>query len=285
MNLEAIKAKLKVLADGKSKNKRWKPKTQHTVRILPLPGEEDLAYVVKLHYGVDGKGAMYCPGSTGEDCPFCELAEFLKGFKDENGNQKSKADKERDWEYFKRIDASTKHYAPIVERKKDSAEVEGPFLWEMSPKTYTALFKVCADDERNDEHEDGGGLRVLTSLKYGVDVTVTLNKAGTNGNNTSYDLTDVDVKIKKTPVIKNDEKATQELLTRIPTLEDCGVKVISTQEAQKIFDKWEGLMDKSVPEGGGTGVEYNKSANAETVASGGSDVDSAVAKLQALLAK
>ena len=47
MDLNALKAKLKTLEEGKPKSKKWKPKDEHIVRCLQLEGEEDLALIVK----------------------------------------------------------------------------------------------------------------------------------------------------------------------------------------------------------------------------------------------
>ena len=178
MNLEAIRAKLKGLEEGKPKSKRWKPTDEHLVRALPLPGEEDISFVVKWHYGVNSGRQMACPSTWGEDCPFCELAAKLKSWKDEKGRDKPEHVRKMDWEFFKKIDAAVKHYIPVVIRKKGSDDVEGPFLWELTPKTYQGCLKVCANDDRNDGHPDGGGLRILTSLMHGVDLTVSLKKKG-----------------------------------------------------------------------------------------------------------
>lgn len=285
MNFEAVKAKLKAMEDGAPKSKRWKPKDEHTVRALPLivgGKEEDLATMVKWHYGVDNGRQMYCPTTHGDECPFCELGQFLRSWKDENGKDKSESTRKKDWELFKKISAAEKFYVPIVVRKKDSADVEGPFLWEMTQRTYKELFKICANEDRNEEHPDGGGLRVLTSLMHGVDVTVTLKKKGEKGNTTSFDLTEVEPRLKPSPVFKGDEKAAKALLERIPPINDVA-KPITTAEAQKIFASWEGSMSSGESDAG-AGVEHGN-GNAEKVATGGKGVDETVSALEALLAK
>jgi len=288
MNIEQIRAKLKGLEEGKPKSKRWKPKDEHTVRCLPLPNDEDIAFVIKWHYGVDAGKQMYCPSTDGNDCAFCDLAKFLKSWKDEKGRDKDEATRKRDWDFFKKIDAAVKHYIPVVVRKKDAAgklldEVEGPYLWELTPKTYQAVLKVCVDDDYNDGHPDGGGYKVLTSLMHGLDLVVSLKKANTPGNATSYDLTSVDERKKFTAVFKGDEGAAKALLTKIPTASEIG-KPVSTEEAEIIFKKWQGSMEETTDVAKDTaGVEYG-SNSIETVASGGNDVDVTVAKLEAMLA-
>ncbi|HEU5118645.1 MAG TPA: hypothetical protein VFT74_18755, partial [Isosphaeraceae bacterium] len=217
MNLEAIRAKLKGLEEGKPKSKKWKPTDEHTARALPLPGEEDISFVIKWHYGVNGGRQMACPGTWGDDCPFCDLARKLKSWKDEKGRDKPEHVRKMDWEFFKKIDAAVKHYIPVVLRKKGSDDLEGPFLWELTPKTYQTVLKICANDDRNDGHPDGGGLRVLTSLEHGVDLVITLKKKGEKGNTTSFDLTEVEPRLKPSPVVKGDLAAARALCAKIPS--------------------------------------------------------------------
>lgn len=279
LDLNALKAKLKTLEEGKPKSKKWKPKDEHIVRCLPLEGEEDLAFIVKWHYGVDGGRQMACPSTWGDECVFCELAASLKSWKDDKGKDKTEKQRKLDWEWFKKIDAAVKHYVPIVEREKGSDKLSGPFLWEMTPKTYTSLFKIACDDERNSEHTDGGGLRILTSLEHGTDVNVSLKKKGEKGNSTTFDLTEVSPRLKTSPLIKGDLKAAKELLARIPTMDDIA-KPVSTEEAEKVFAVWKGTMgDEPVDTDGG--VEHG---NGESVKKGGAGVDDTVARLEKMLA-
>ncbi len=283
MDLNAIKAKLKTMEEGKPKTKKWKPKDVHTVRCLPLGEEEDLAFIVKWHYGVDNGRQMACPSTWGEECAFCDLGVFLKSWKDDKGRDKTEAVRKRDWDFYKKIEAAVKHYVPMVERLKGSDKLDGPFLWEMTPKTYTTVFKVCANDERNDGHPDGGGLRILTSLEHGVDLTVTLKKKGEKGNTTTFDLTDVEAKINRTPVVKGDLAAAKALVGKIPRMEDIA-QPVSTEQAAKVFAAWQGSMTDAPADTAENGVEHG-SNNGEKVAKGGSGVDETVAKLEAMLQK
>lgn len=280
MNIEAIRAKLKAMESGKPKRAKWKPTDEHTVRCLPLPGEEDLALVLKWHYGVDNQRQMYCPSTHGDECPFCDLAKFLKSWKDEKGRDKPEPKRKLDWEWFKKVEAAVKHYVPIVVRKKDSTDVEGPFLWEMTPKTYTSLFKICANEDRNEDHPDGGGLRILTSLKDGVDVTVTLKKKGEKGNTTSFDLTEVEPRLKPSALVKGDLAAAEALVARVPDLSEVG-KPITTAEADAIFAVWKSSMDDSPADVRDGGIEHGTNGS-EQAKSGGLSVDEVVAKLNSM---
>lgn len=281
MDLNALKAKLRSLEEGKPKSRKWKPKDEHIVRCLPLPGEEDLALVVKWHYGVDGGRQMACPGTWGEECPFCALNTFLRSWKDEKGRDKPESVRKRDWEWAKKVEAAVKHYVPMVERIKNSDKLEGPFFWEMTPKTYTALIKIVTNDDRNEGHPDGGALRILTSLEHGYDVTVILKKKGEKGNQTTFDLTEVEPRLKMTPLVKGDLPAAKAILDRIPNIAEIA-KPVSTEEAEKVFASWKGAMDESPADTANAGVEYSN-GNGETVAKGGKSVDETVAKLEAML--
>jgi hypothetical protein len=283
-DLAAIRNKLKGLEEGKPKSKKWKPKDEHTVRVLPLPGEEDLSFVVKWHYGVDNGRQMACPGTWGDDCAFCELGKRLKSWKDEKGRDKSEEVRKADWNFFKKIDAAVKHYVPVVVRKKDSTDIEGPFLWECTPKTYQALLKICANDDWNEEHPEGGALRVLTSLMHGLDLVVRLKKANTDGNKTSYDLTEVEERKKFSAIFKGDKPAAEALLAKIPTASEIATQV-TTEDSERVFAAWRLAMETAPAdhsEPSGDGVEYSSNSS-ETVASGGASVDETVAKLEKML--
>lgn len=286
INLEAIKAKLKGLEEGKPKSKRWKPKDEHSVRCLPLAGEEDISFIIKWHYGVDNGRQMACPSTWGDECPFCDLAKALKSWRDPvTGKDKPESVRKRDWDFFKKIDAAVKHYTPVVIRKKDSTDLEGPFLWEYTPKTYGNILKICANDDWNDGHPEKGGLRVLTSLMHGLDLVVTLKKKGEKGNQTNFDLTEVEERKKFSAVVKGDEKAAKALLEKVPHADDIA-KPVTTAEAEKVFATWKASMSgDALPEGDpDSSVEYSTNG-AETPAEGGASVDETVAKLERMLGK
>jgi hypothetical protein len=289
LDINALRAKLKGMEEGKPKSKKWKPKDEHIVRCLPLPGDpDDIALVLKWHYGMADGRQMYCPTTHGESCPFCDFAQTLRGWKDDDGNDKTDAARKADWEWFKKLDAAVKHYIPVIVRKEKDGEYEGPYLWELTPKTHTSVFKVVCDDERNDGHPAGGGLAILTSLEHGVDLKVELKKAGQKGNTTSYDLTEATARTKMTPVLKGvDKAAIKKMMDSIPTLADIGTP-ISTAEANIHFKKWESTFDKdavSADAGLEVGGEKAAANSSEEVATGGLKTDDVISKLEALMAK
>lgn len=285
MDINAIKAKIKGIESGKPKRAKWKPTGTHSARLLPIPGDEDLALIIKWHYGVDQGRPMYCPSTHGDACPFCDLAKHLKAWKDEKGRDKPEAKRKMDWEWGKKIDAAIKHYTPVALRKEGSLDLEGPFLWEMTPKTYTALLKICANDDWNEDHPEGGGLKVLTSLEHGLDVVITFKKKGENGNTTSYDMTEVEERKKFSALVKGDKAAGLSFLARVPDITEVA-KPISTKEAEVIFAAYKASVNDDSD--GNADVEYSApsaSNNAEKAAVGGSSVDDVVSKLQGLINK
>jgi len=280
MKIEEIRAKLKSMESGRPRNSKWKPKDKHTVRLLPLPDAEDLAFVVKWHYGVDGNRPLACPTTWGDDCIFCEFGKTLRSWKNEKGVDKTEGERKRDWELFKKVEAAVKHYAPVVVRKPDSAEVEGPFLWEMTPKSYKALLSICAHDDWNEDHPEGGVLKILTSLKHGLDVDVELKKKGEKGNTTNFDLTEIGERKKFSWLVKNDLAASEALVAKQPVMADIA-KPVSAEEAEKVFNTWSASMQTEAPSAS-EGVEHATNG-AEHPASGGASVDETVARLEALL--
>lgn len=286
MNLEDIKARLKSLEKGANKSKKWKPKDEHTVRLLPLQNEvvDDLAFYVKWHYGVNNGVQIACPKTWDMQCPFCDFADKLKSFKDEHGQNKTKTAKDLDWQLYKKIECGTRFYAPIVVRKfnsekKQTGEVDGPFLWEMSEKSYTKLLLICAKDDLNEDHPEGGALKILTSLKYGHDLTVSLKKAGQGDNKTSYDLTEIDFRLKKT-VLLSDSDAVNNLLQTKMSIEDI-TKVVSTEDMNKVFEAWKNSMQDVSTDS--SSKEYN--ADGETVGYGDATVSEIQSKLESLMTK
>lgn len=283
MDLEAIKKRLANLTDTKKKTQRWKPTDVHNVRCLPLPGDEDISFVVKWHYGVDAGKQIACPSTWGEDgCEFCELGKKLKSWRNEDGSEKPESVRKKDWEFFKKIDAAVKHYIPVIVRKDGTDEVEGPFLWELTPNTYKTVLKILVDDDYNADHPEGGGLKILTSTKHGRDLVVELKKKGEKGNQTSYDLTDVSERKRTTPTIKGSAEDIKALLAKIPSIDDIA-KQVTVADIAKVFKAWSGELNKQpVQEDSASGdVEYG-GKSAEKVATSGLDVDAVTAKLEQL---
>jgi hypothetical protein len=280
MNIEDIRKKLAAAQGNKPTRLIWKPKGEHTVRLMALPGEADITETVQWHYGVDEGRKMYCPQTTGDACPFCDLAQSLRGWRDAAGNEKSEADRKRDWDAFRKLQAAIKYYAPVIVRKAggEPDDIEGAFWWEMTPKVREKLLTVCADDDYNADSKDGGGSRVLTSPTNGLDLIVKLKKAGTDGNKTAYDMTEVTERKRGTTMFKDKSRKAPELAVLQGALE-----IVSTAQAEKIFASWEAsLGSEPAATDDNAGTEHG-SANGEKALSGKASVEDVISKLDSLI--
>ena len=281
MNVEALRKRLAEMNAGPGKRTIWKPKDEHHVRCMDVPGDESFGREVGYHYGVDGGKKMYCPASHGDECPFCDLAESLRSYRDADGNEKPEAVRKQDFEWFKKIQRAVKHYVPVIVRKDGADEIEGPLWWEMSPRTFQKLIEICCNDDWNEDHPDGGGSKVLTSLTTGLDLVVSLKKAGQKGNKTSYDLTDVEERKKFSALTKSGNA--KAIVDRIPDF-DSVAKRVDTNEAKKIFAEFESnLASGKIEADNGSGVEYP--SNSAEKLDGDTPIDDVIAKLQAEVAK
>lgn len=286
MSLESIKKKLAELEGTRSKKSIWKPEDEHVVRCIPLPGGEELGYEVGFHYGVDDGKQCYCPASQGEKCDFCDFAGYLYAWVDENGVQKPKAQKAKDFDWFKKISRTIKYYVPVVVRTNDPDKVEGPMLWQMSQRTYKSLVEVCVDEESNAMLEEktgikDGGYRVLTNPDWAFDVAVSRKKAGEKGNATKYDLVDVKPRKRLSELLSN-PAAVKKLRDAVPTLNDA-VRVQSSEEVSKIFAKFRASFDSDAPANIDSGSEYP--TNSAEKLEGTAQVDDVEARLKALVEK
>lgn len=281
-SVEEIKAKLKALSKGGGGGKIWKPKDNHSVRILPLVGDEyptnELAVSVFWHYGVDAGKKMYCPKNTGDSCSFCDFAESLYSYNDENGKKKSKEQKDEDFQIYKKVNAAEKFYVPIVVRKEKSTEVEGPVWWEMTQKTFQTLLEITINDDWNEDHPDGGGYKILTSLRAGLDLEVSLLPKNSPENKTNFDLTKVQERKKFTELVKGDLAAAERIVESIPSLREI-IRPITGKAAADIFDKF------ALSQGEDSKPESEVDYNGEKVSEGGNSVDDTVSRLEQMIKK
>lgn len=234
-NLQAIRDRLNKLnrPGGEKKNDVWKPKDSHEVRLLMYPGAEDPFLNVFFHFDI-GDEPLYCPKSNkNEDCDVCDFCDQLKSFKDPQGNQKPKNVKDGDWELFKKIQPKCNIYVPMVER---GHETEGAKFWRISQTLAGQLIDICAEGDRNEGREDGGGLAILFSNTDGYDLTVTVKKPGEDGNNKQYALTEAKAKI-KTSALSKDKKVVKEIMDSIKKIEDV-YPAKSSAEVSKIFKRF-----------------------------------------------
>lgn len=188
----------------------WKPKDEHDVRCLRNPHSEDPFEEVTFHYNVGDAREILCPKQFGDECVICDFAEQLKSFKDEKGNEKKKKDKDADWEIFKKIQAVTKAYVPMVERQQDGG-LSQPAWWGLTSNQSTQVLKVCSDADRLgacdiDAGDDERALDALFSTNKAFDLHVSFKKPGEKGNAKTFTVVDIEPKYKPTPLTGNKAK-------------------------------------------------------------------------------
>jgi len=199
-----IRARLATLnRKGSTKNPDvWKPTDEHDVRCLRNPHNSDPIEEVTFHFNVGDARELLCPRQFGDVCVVCDFADQLKGFKDEKGKEKKKADKDADWEIFKKIQAQTKIYIPVIERiKDDKGNVTGhsePAWWGLTGNQSQQALAVCAEGDRLracgiDPDDDEKALDALFGTKKAFDLHVSSakpeNKDGKGNTKTFYQIT------------------------------------------------------------------------------------------------
>jgi len=205
-----IKAQLANLNKRTSKNTDiWKPKDKHQVRLLRNPHSSDPFETVTFHYNVGDARELLCPKQFGDECVICDFADTLKGWKDENGNDKPEAERKAQWEVFKKIQAVAKVYAPMVERLENGALSE-PAWWGMTSNQATQALKVCADKERLeavgvDPDNDEQALDAIMGEKA-FDLKVDFKKPGEKGNTKTFTVVEIEPAYKPSPLTGNKAK-------------------------------------------------------------------------------
>lgn len=209
-----IRAQLASLNRRTNKNPDvWKPKDEHNVRLLRNPHNDDPFAQVTFHFNVGDARELLCPKQFGDECVICDFADVLKAFKDEKGKEKAKDRKQAEWEVFKKIQAQTKVYAPMVERQEDGS-LSQPAWWGMTgPQSQQAL-KVCADADRLracglDPKDDEKALDALFSTTKAFDLHVSYKKPGEKGNNKTFTMIEIEPKYSPTPLTGDKTKDAQ----------------------------------------------------------------------------
>lgn len=237
-------------------NDIWKPKDEHDVRLLRYPHGEDPLIPLHFHYEVGDTTSILCPKvNFGDECVICDLCDQLKAWKDENGVDKAKPDKEADWEIFKKIQPKARVFVAMVERGK---EAEGAKFWGITPNQAEALLAECTDGDRLSELDIAAddATRALDVLfgKKAYDIHVSYAKKGEKGNTTNFNQVSFKTKIKASPIMK-DAKAEADLMATVKKITDVYPKV-SSSEVEKICKKFMGQQATEAKPTGG--VAYNE---------------------------
>jgi hypothetical protein len=276
-NIAELKARLASLNRKTSKNTDiWKPKDEHDVRILSIPGQ-DAFQERTFHFNVGDAREVLCPKANfGDECVICDFAETLRSWKDEKGRDKPEKVRKDDFEIFKKIQATAKAYLPMVERTDDGKSISAPAWWGLTQNQANQVLEVCTDPDRLrecgiDPDDSDHALDAITSPKKAFDLHVSFKKPGEKGNTKSFTVVDIKPKYKPSPLTGKPEKDA-ELIAEIKPLSEVFVKVPSS-EVEKIFAKFIGGAAKEAkPEGG---KEYAPKGKDKAAAAGVRDVDTA----------
>lgn len=222
-----LKAQLANLNRRTSKNADvWKPKDEHDVRLLKNPHSSDPFEQVSFHYNVGDEREILCPKlNFGEECEICDLADMLKAFKDEKGREKPKKEKDADWEVFKKIQATTKAYVPMVERTEEGKNLSAPAWWGLTSNQSGQILKVCTDAEwlqdcDIDPTDDERVLDAIFSTKKAYDFHVSFKKPGEKENKKTFTVIDITPSGKRPKALTGDATKDAELLKQIKPIRE-----------------------------------------------------------------
>ena len=280
-NIAELKARLASLNRKTTKNTDiWKPKDEHDVRILTIPGE-DAFQERAFHYNVGDAREVLCPKvNFGDDCVICEFAERLRAWKDEKGRDKPEKQRKEDFDIFKKIQATSKVFLPMVERLEDGKSISAPAWWGLTQNQANQVLEVCTDPDRLAEcgikpDDSDRALEAVCSPKKAFDLHVSFKKPGEKGNNKTFTMVEVKPKFKTSPLTGVPAKDA-ELVKEIKPLKEVFVKVPSS-EVERIFSKFMGgASTEAKPEGG---AEYKPKTAEKAEKAGKRSVDEAFGEL------
>lgn len=244
--LEELRSKLKKINDrrGGGSRTKWFPKDVHSVRLLPIPGQEEPYKVLYFHYL--NKKPIYCPLMNGTDssCDLCKLSESLKEWDDD----KTEAARKADFKQGCSLEAGPKYYHPMVERMldKDTKKVTNstPMWWSMSESVWKDVMNICLKEDVVEMHRENIGefenaWDSLTCTKYAFDIDVNLQKANNEdgkGNNKQYNNTKVSEKKRET-ALSNDQAEVDKVLASIPPFD--GIETpLTSADVEKLLEQY-----------------------------------------------
>jgi hypothetical protein len=282
MNINELKSKLQNLnkKSNKGSNDVWKPKDEHVVRALKNP-HGDLMEEVAFHYNVGDAFQILCPKKNfGKDCAVCDFADSLRSWKDEKGRDKPERVRKEDFEIFKKIQANSKMFIPIVVRGEDGKTVvDEAKWWGLTANQAQQVLDVCTDTDRLeacgiDPTDAERATEVLTSPKKAFDLQVSYAKPGEKGNTKTF--TNITVKAKfKTSPLTGDASKDEAIIVKIKKIAEVFPEVPSA-DVQKALEKFIGAgMKESKPEGGDEKYATKSKEDAKKPGAKGRTVDEA----------
>lgn len=282
-SIAELKARLANLNKRTTKNPDiWKPKDEHDVRLLRNPHNDDPIEEVTFHYNVGDAREILCPKQFGEECAICDFADQLKSFKDAKGNEKLKKDKDADWEIFKKIQANTKAYSPMVERLENGAMSE-PAWWGLTKNQSEQVLKVATDPEwladcDIDPADDEKALDAIFSARKAYDFHVSFRKPGEKNNTKSFTVVDITPK-RKPSALTGDPKKDAEILKKIKPIREVFPKLPQTEVDLALKKFVGGGMKIEDPQPNGKDERYPKNSRENAAKSGTRSIDESFGEL------
>lgn len=283
MNINDLKARLQTLNRRAQKPQDlWKPKDEHDVRLLRQPKESEPLPERAFHYNVGDVLSILCPKvNFGDECVICDYADHLRAWKDENGKDKPEKRRKEDFEIFKKIQAVSKVFVPMVERTEGA--VSEPKWWGLTKNQAEQIIEVCTDSFRLescgiDPNDGEKALDAVFGTTKAFDLHVSFKKPGEKGNAKTFTM--VEIKPKGGPkALTGDKKKDAELVSKIKPLDEVFPKVPSS-EAEKALRKFIGEGSKE-PETTGGEERYAKNSGEDAAKAGTRKLEDAFADLVA----
>jgi hypothetical protein len=258
MNIKQLKDRLsKVQGKGKQ-NDIWKPTDEHEIRLIAQPDCKEPLIERWFHYGIGDVNTVLCPKKNfGEDCVICDFADKLYSWKDpETGEDKTKSDKESDYQIYKEIRPKVQFFALMIERGK---EKEGVKYIKITPGQAEELIKECEDSDNLESiglttSDEDKKLDVIFGTNKAFDIAVSYAKAGEKGNNLKYAQTKFKVK-RKPSLLAASQEDVKKLLNTIKSFTDVYPRMTS-EEVEKAFEKFINSSKKDEKVNNNEGVKY-----------------------------
>jgi len=253
--LAELKARLSTLNRKTTKNNDiWKPKDEHDVRLVKS-GVEELFVERAFHFNIGDARDLLCPKiNFGEECVICDYAEVLRKWKDDKGRDKPEKVRKEDFEIFKKIQATSKVYVPMIERTEDGKGISSPAWWALTQNQAGQILEVCSDPDRLrecgiDPDDADNAMDAVFSPSKAFDLHVSFKKPGEKENKKTFTVIDIKPKYKPSPLTGNKAKDA-ELAAEVKPLKDVFERTTST-DVERAFAKWLGSGGKEAkPEGG-----------------------------------
>lgn len=269
--IEELKARLQGLNRTSQKsNDIWKPKDEHTIRLLPYPYSDDPFITLYFHYDVGDNPPILCPKTNfGNECDVCDFCDVLRAWKGPSGADKPEKERKSDFEIFKKMQSKAQIFSPMIERGK---EAEGPKFVRLTPnQSLEILERVCLDADRQvecgidlSEKDTKKLLQIITNTDKAYDLVVTHAKPGEKGNTKMWPVTTYTGKIKATSLLQN-KKDVNDLLAKVKHIKDVYPE-LSSSEVSKMLKKFVGSSSpEAKPEGGTEKYASNTRENSKSV--------------------